>query len=266
MKIKSLAYGLQSSTRCYECAQETPVYALGSDTIYDEEVGWLAGSADAPELYLLTQIETLPEVLLTLVSEGMGEHRQVFFKSRDEYQNHCIHCGAVQGDWYTQSEAGGAFFPATMDAARAISLVTLPLTEEVYVDASYGVGGATLILDVHRPIAPMNIVQYYGIQLVVGQQLVQFEYQQTKESLYLGPHCRVAGLSGMAHITSQALAHRFLEACAPKLQKKYPDGVEFKIASWEATGSKDLFNRIAADSAVIEKRLDTGNFTPNKKP
>lgn len=146
MKIKNRAFGLRSVTECYRCNTETYVYALGADAVYDEEVGWLSGSLDEPDLYMLTEIEELPSVLLSVLRQAMGENGLVFLKSAETYQNHCVHCGAVQGDFYLQAEPGGAFFPETIEAALAIDVATLPLEEELEVEASYGVGGGNLIL------------------------------------------------------------------------------------------------------------------------
>lgn len=91
-------------------------------------------------------------------------------------------------------------------------------------------------------------------------------YQEYKNELFLSPHVRLCGLSGMAHVESKSLAENFAEACIAILQKRY--GNETTIQVFECMGSetKSLLARISRDSAIIRKRLASNNFSPNKAP
>lgn len=61
------------------------------------------------------------------------------------YANTC-ECGANFGDFYLFSEPGGAFFPNTDDAARAIGLEPMPFSGTLKFAASYSHGIGDYIL------------------------------------------------------------------------------------------------------------------------
>ncbi len=70
----------------------------------------------------------------------------------------------------------------------------------------------------------------------------------------------------MAHIGTKELAERFAEACAPIFQKRYGNQTALHVVQWEATTSHHLDARIRKDTEIIQKRLETGNLSPNKAP
>lgn len=91
-------------------------------------------------------------------------------------------------------------------------------------------------------------------------------YQDAKNELHVSPHLRLCGHSAMAHIATQELAERFAEACAPIFQKRYGNEAAVRVVRWEATKSARLEARIKKDTEIIQKRLETGNWSPNKAP
>ncbi|KXK43177.1 hypothetical protein [Nitrosomonas europaea] len=110
-------------------------------------------------------------------------------------------------------------------------------------------------------------ITYYGIkpQLPKAAPISLFAQDQ-KDELFLGPHVRLCGFSGMAHIESATLAHQYAEACTPFLQRRYGNETKLEVVSWESAEDKKLASRIQKDSEIIRKRLVAGNFTPNKAP
>lgn len=106
---------------------------------------------------------------------------------------------------------------------------------------------------------------YFGIKLdLPGRASKVLHYQDEKGEIYLGPHVRLAGTEGMAHIESAELAERYAEACAPHLKRRYGNETRLKIVEWSATSNKKLDSRIQNDSEIIKKRLSTANLAPNK--
>lgn len=90
--------------------------------------------------------------------------------------------------------------------------------------------------------------------------------QEEKNELYVGPHVRLCGLTGMAHIETESLARQYAEAIAPIFQKRYGSGTTLKIGYCETSMNKKTIQRIEMDSTIIKKRLATNNFSSNKKP
>ncbi|NVZ11684.1 hypothetical protein HW932_20775 [Allochromatium humboldtianum] len=106
---------------------------------------------------------------------------------------------------------------------------------------------------------------YFAIQPdLPGQASITLHYQDEKGEIYLGPHVRLSGLAGMAHIESKELAEQFAEACAPRLQKRYGKETRLNVVEWSATSNNKLDLRIKNDSEIIKKRLATRNLAPNK--
>ena len=90
--------------------------------------------------------------------------------------------------------------------------------------------------------------------------------QAEKNELYVGPHVRLCGFSGMAHIESESLAQKYAEAIAPIFQKRYGNSTSLKVVSLDAGMNKKVVLRIAKDSEIIKKRLAANNFVSNKAP
>lgn len=113
----------------------------------------------------------------------------------------------------------------------------------------------------------MRRITYFAIKPQLPQPApISLFAQDDRDELFLGPHVRLCGFIGMAHIESAILAHQFAEACTPPLQKRYGNETKLEVVSWEAIEDKKLAGRIQKDSEVIRKRLATGNFIPNRAP
>ncbi|MXS85449.1 hypothetical protein ABO04_05850 [Nitrosomonas sp. HPC101] len=108
-------------------------------------------------------------------------------------------------------------------------------------------------------------ITYYGIKPQLPQAApISLFAQDQEDELFLGPHVRLCGFSGMAHIESSTLAYRYAEACTPFLQKRYGNETKLEVVIWESVEDKKLAGRIEKDSEIIRKRLVAGNFSPNK--
>jgi hypothetical protein len=106
---------------------------------------------------------------------------------------------------------------------------------------------------------------YYAIKPVLpGRASITLFYQEENNEIYLGPHTRLSGMSGMAHIESRELAEAFASACIPRLQQRYGDATRAEVVERRAMTNKTLEKRIAKDTDIIKKRLATGNLSPNK--
>lgn len=67
----------------------------------------------------------------------------------------------------------------------------------------------------------------------------------------------------MAHIDSQDLAEQLLDAILGRMRRRYGDGFNLSIVSWQGASSQKLVSRIQRDSDTIRARLATGNFASN---
>lgn len=106
---------------------------------------------------------------------------------------------------------------------------------------------------------------YYAIKPTLpGRASITLHYQDEHDEIYLGPHVRLSGMSGMAHIESRELAEEFAEACVPRLQKRYGAETRVEVVQCRATSTKALAKRIEKDTHIVKQRLATGNLAPNK--
>ncbi|PMR68278.1 hypothetical protein CR158_05440 [Halomonas heilongjiangensis] len=111
----------------------------------------------------------------------------------------------------------------------------------------------------------MDRITYYALKpwLPVHAPSPVFE-QDEKNELFIGPHVRLAGLPGMAHIDTEQLANAYAEAVRPVLQRRYGSESDVQVIAVQAGGEKAVKDRIRRDSAIVRKRLATGNMSPNK--
>ena len=113
----------------------------------------------------------------------------------------------------------------------------------------------------------MKRTTFYSIEPILeGHAPGYMFYQEEKRELYLSANVRLSGYAAMAHIESEELANRFAEAVAPILQKRYGARTTIEVIESERYPSKKLAERIAKDSEIIKKRLETKNFSANKMP
>lgn len=111
----------------------------------------------------------------------------------------------------------------------------------------------------------MDRVTFYGIvPELMGNAPAGGHEPQMHNELHLGPNVRLSGHNGMAHIESAVLAEEFAQVCLPRLQKRYGADTTLRVVECQASGNKQLLERIKRDSEIIRKRIDTGNLAPNK--
>ena len=120
---------------------------------------------------------------------------------------------------------------------------------------------------VDMAVNAQRIIYFTIAPKMTPQILSSLLHQDESSDVFISPHVRLCGYNAMAHIDSESLARAFADACTPFLQKRYGIETTLDIQScWEVSGNDKLFRRILNDSALIRKRLTTGNFTPNKAP
>lgn len=114
----------------------------------------------------------------------------------------------------------------------------------------------------------MDQVIYYSIQLQPSCQApLKFNYQEYRDELYLSANGAMAGLGKQAHLDSPELAYKFIEAYMPRLQKRYGADVGVKTVKVTSNGYANRTRaRIAKDSDLARRRIETGVLASNRKP
>lgn len=99
------------------------------------------------EPFVLTAIAAMPPEILAAIRQIQPRYelRPSRTSGLTSYMNSCP-CGAVYGDFYLFSEPGGAFFPTTPEAARAIEIHELPLSGTYRFECSPAMGTGGFIL------------------------------------------------------------------------------------------------------------------------
>lgn len=88
--------------------------------------------------------------------------------------------------------------------------------------------------------------------------------QEYRDGMYVGPHTRLSGFNGVAHLKNREIAEDFVEALKPIFERRYGPGFSIEIEDWSGSSSPSLQARIEKDSAIVAERLKTGNLVPNK--
>jgi len=120
-------------------------------------------------------------------------------------------------------------------------------------------------LDVVQEVNDMNRISYYALKpRLSGQAPITLFQQDEKNELFVGPHVRLAGFPGMAHIETRELAEEYAENIRPVLKRRHGEESDVEVHEIREDGTKRLLDRIQRDSDIVRKRLATGNLSPNK--
>lgn len=153
MIIKSPFYLALAERTCWKCTRTTPLLSIGSDDYMEyqeeecsdgEDYSWQWGN----EFILLESVTFLPAQIVHLI-----QTEYPFFQYQYSRQvggkywgNKCVHCGALQGDWFNHNEPDGAFFPCSAEEARAIRLVEMKFKYDFPIVGSVSFGDTTELI------------------------------------------------------------------------------------------------------------------------
>lgn len=137
---------VESATECWRCARVSSVATVAAESFVPRGE---SGEPVETDLYVFSGIEYLPEELVEEVRKVSPGYRRRFSKTAgvSYYMNHCASCNAPFGDFYMHSEPGGAFFPTTPRAARAIRLRRLAVSGRPTITGSPSMVHPNLILE-----------------------------------------------------------------------------------------------------------------------
>ena len=102
---------LSSTISCYRCDEVTTVYCVAATGLSDEDV-----PADldpsAGHLIRLSNVEELDRAIVDKLGVLAPAYRvdRSATQGRHVWMNHCLHCGAKQGDFFLHNEPDGPFF------------------------------------------------------------------------------------------------------------------------------------------------------------
>lgn len=100
------------------------------------------------EICVLSNIQELPEDVLSYIRKRVPTFKVKFSKTVKEkyFANTGPACGVLSGDFFLHSEPGAPFFPTTEDEAKNLFITEIPLSNDIKVSASCGMGVGDLIL------------------------------------------------------------------------------------------------------------------------
>lgn len=144
-------YAVESKTPCWRCDNQPSVATVAAESFISRD----SGEPVEPDLYLFSGIEHLAPELLEAMRKVNRGYRRRFSKTvgASYYMNHCV-CGAQMGDFYMHSEPGGAFFPTTPQAARAIRLHRLKVQGRLTITGGPSMAHPNLVLEHAERIGP----------------------------------------------------------------------------------------------------------------
>lgn len=117
---------------CWKCHSKTKVIALYSDNFFclesEDEGKIFFEKADSKSFF--NMVTYLDQDIAAFLSSKFPFFKLGFSKTVGEsyWANHCIQCGALQGDFFNHNEPGGAFFPISEEECSSITLVKLPFS------------------------------------------------------------------------------------------------------------------------------------------
>lgn len=133
---------------CWKCKKESPVICFcaedwiswylnnGGDDCEDEE----PEIDDFGPMGIFYYVEHMGNELKTIVKENFPFFHEGYSKTirRRCWFNHCVHCGALKGDYFLHEEMDSVFSPHTEEEAAEVTLVELPLRYAAEMVANVG--------------------------------------------------------------------------------------------------------------------------------
>lgn len=121
---------IQSRQVCWRCGHDTPVVGLLVPA--EHEQLWIDDDPDLDEwerpdsASTVSHVSRLPAPVLARLQAASPHYRMGSSKAAGDYFiNHCVECGAVQGDHFLYGEPEGAFFfmsEGEVEATRATAI------------------------------------------------------------------------------------------------------------------------------------------------
>jgi len=106
---------IQGNQNCWRCKQDTPVVGLLVPAEHEER--WVDDDPDLDEwerpdsASIVSHVSRLPATVLARLQAVSPHYRMGSTKAAGDYFiNHCVECGAVQGDHFLYGEPDGTFF------------------------------------------------------------------------------------------------------------------------------------------------------------
>jgi len=139
LRIAPPLYMIGMKTSCWRCQARMPVMALLAPRV---------ANADG-QICVLGQIEELPEDILAFVQQKVPtfQFRTSRMGGTRYFANTCPKCKVISGHFFLHGEPGAPFFPTSEAEARSLYMKEIPLSGEVEVDASPGLGVGELIME-----------------------------------------------------------------------------------------------------------------------
>ncbi len=133
------AYVLQTIEDCWDCYQETAVFALAAEGMERQTPSF----SKLDQFVLMTSIEWLSPDLQQFLNKHSNSAFSLDPSTEDDgcrhYMNHCSHCGAPIDD-YGLYETGGAFSPMDEDELEYMTVIRLPEEIDLRISAKPGDG------------------------------------------------------------------------------------------------------------------------------
>lgn len=108
-------------------------------------------------------------------------------------------------------------------------------------------------------------MKYYILKAIPIGNIPEFLFHQAeKNELFLSANVKLCGMSKVAYIKERSLAEQFKEACMIRLQTRYGAEFELEVVECESRENEHTKKIIEKDTEIINKRLATNNFAPNK--
>lgn len=105
---------------------------------------------------------------------------------------------------------------------------------------------------------------FWSIKIRLDRRNLPLDRLQYRDEIWLSPHVRASGLENMAHVASRSLAQAFLDGCRATLDRRYGSDYQAEVVDCSGSTTRSLEARIARDTQIVEWRLASGNFAPNK--
>ena len=105
---------------------------------------------------------------------------------------------------------------------------------------------------------------WYQIKVLYDAELPLVNQSQSAAH-FVGPHTYIASQKNAARLSQKTIADVYCKAMQSIFKKRHGDAVRLTITKFSADLNEKQRRIVLLHDAIIRERLETANFSPNKK-
>ena len=109
-----------------------------------------------------------------------------------------------------------------------------------------------------------SLTQWYQIQVIDDSKLPMANSSQAL-TIFVGPYTYISGQKNAVRLSQKSIAEVFCHAMQRIFETRHRETIKLIVVSFSAELNEKQQRTVSLHDAIIRERLETANFSPNKK-